>query len=303
MVYTIGETVYDIIFRNGRPVEGKVGGSMLNTSISLGRADIPVAFVSATGTDQLGSICMDFLSGNKVDTSLISRYDGKSLVALAFLDSNNNASYIFHEDRQTARQLSLPVPNSNDIVLFGSLFSLDPFYCESLVDFLNKARQNGSLIIYDPNFRTSLLPQLHELLPVVRSYFALADIIKGSDEDFAHLLNKADAKSVYAEIAPNKDKMLIYTANKDCVEIINGDACDAFEVPPIAPVSTIGAGDTFSAGVIFTLMEIGIGRTKLPEINHHQTKQIADTAIRFAQHVCLSIDNYISHGFVQTLKH
>lgn len=303
MIYTIGETVYDVIFRDGRPIDGKVGGSMLNTAVSLGRAGLPVAFVSAVGNDPVGEMCVGFLDRNNIRIDTVTRYDGKSFVALAFLDSNNNASYVFHDDRETPRQLNSPAPKGSDIILFGSLFSLDALYRDRLMEFLVTARKQGSLIMYDPNFRPSLLPRLPELLPIVREYMAIADIIKGSDEDFAHLLGLSDAGSVYSNIAPGKDKLLIYTANKKCVEVIFGSGIHRFDVPAIMPVSTIGAGDTFSAGVLYTLFHSGVTRAQLPAIPDSLISTMANTAIRFARHVCMSYDNYISEEFAQSLNH
>ncbi|HPR25012.1 MAG TPA: carbohydrate kinase, partial [Lentimicrobium sp.] len=49
MVFTIGECLLDIVFRNGQPEWSCPGGSMLNTAVSLGRFGQPVAFISETG--------------------------------------------------------------------------------------------------------------------------------------------------------------------------------------------------------------------------------------------------------------
>lgn len=35
-IYAIGETLYDIIFKDGQPQAGKPGGAMLNSTVSLG---------------------------------------------------------------------------------------------------------------------------------------------------------------------------------------------------------------------------------------------------------------------------
>ncbi len=44
-IYGIGETVFDIIFKNGQPQAAKPGGAMLNSSVSLGRIGLPVSFI------------------------------------------------------------------------------------------------------------------------------------------------------------------------------------------------------------------------------------------------------------------
>ena len=64
--YTIGETVIDLIFKNMQPQAAKVGGSALNTSVSLGRLGNRVSFISEIGTDELGDWCKRFLADNGV---------------------------------------------------------------------------------------------------------------------------------------------------------------------------------------------------------------------------------------------
>src|ERR1035438_659703 len=84
-VFAVGETVWDIIFKNGTPLTARAGGSMLNTSVSLGRCGIPVSFISEIGNDEPGRHIFNFLSGNKVSTDYVQRYsDGKTAIALAF---------------------------------------------------------------------------------------------------------------------------------------------------------------------------------------------------------------------------
>ena len=43
-IYAIGETVFDIIFKNGQPQAAKPGGAMLNSAVSLGRMGLPAIF-------------------------------------------------------------------------------------------------------------------------------------------------------------------------------------------------------------------------------------------------------------------
>jgi fructokinase len=53
-ILALGETTYDIIFKDSKPVDGRVGGSILNTAVSLGRLGIPVSMVALCGSDEIG---------------------------------------------------------------------------------------------------------------------------------------------------------------------------------------------------------------------------------------------------------
>ena len=84
-IFTIGETTYDILFRESVPVAAHSGGSAYNSSISLGRCGLPVSLISTFGTDSIGDLSYKFLTENGVNCQLIKRFEGKSRIALAFL--------------------------------------------------------------------------------------------------------------------------------------------------------------------------------------------------------------------------
>ena len=70
-IYGIGETVFDIIFKNEQPQAAKAGGAMLNSAVSLGRIGLPVSFISEYASDNVGRIIDSFLSENGVGTGYI----------------------------------------------------------------------------------------------------------------------------------------------------------------------------------------------------------------------------------------
>ena len=141
-IFAIGETVYDIIFKNSQPVAAKAGGSMLNTSVSLGRLGLDVNFVSDLGKDMIGDTIIGFLTENGVSTNFIERYENrKTAIAIAFLDENNDASYTFYKDFPENRLSSLKFDfNEGDIILFGSFFALTENIRPVLLNFLHQAR-------------------------------------------------------------------------------------------------------------------------------------------------------------------
>ena len=70
-VFGIGETVYDILFKNNAPVGAVPGGSVYNSIVSLGRAGVPAAFISEVGNDRVGEIILEHLRDSGVDTSAV----------------------------------------------------------------------------------------------------------------------------------------------------------------------------------------------------------------------------------------
>ncbi|MBE0638523.1 MAG: carbohydrate kinase [Bacteroidales bacterium] len=295
-VYTIGETVYDIIFHHGQIQAGRVGGSMLNSSVSLGRLGYNSCFVSEVGNDDLGELVIDFLERNKVNARFIDRFnEGKTPVALAFLDDQKNARYTFLKDYPSIRlQQHLPQVTENDIVMFGSFFSISPAVRATVLRFLKQAGEAGALVIYDPNIRKPRKNEIPELLPMIFENFALADIVRASHEDFQTIFGTDEADEASRIVKVYSDAALIFTRGSNGIKLFAGDCIREYSVPAIEVLSTIGAGDTFNAGIAKSLIDQSILKRGLSEISPNQWDQLIQTGISLSQEVCLSYDNYVS---------
>jgi len=169
-IFALGETVLDIIFKNNKPLKAIPGGSMLNTTVTLGRLHKPVSFITEFGDDYAGKIIMDFLRKNNVCTDYIYMYrDGHTILALAFLDENNNAGYNFYKIYPFKRfDFNFPDPAKDDMFLFGSFLSIDKEVRAKIVDFIFNLKERNVLIVYDPNFRVSYLKEMPSLLPLIK---------------------------------------------------------------------------------------------------------------------------------------
>ena len=141
-VIGIGETVLDIIFKNGQPVSAVPGGSVYNGIISLGRAGVPAAFVSEVGNDRIGERTVAFLRENGVDASLVNSYKGtKSPISLAFLNDRNDAEYIFYKDHPHDRlDYVTPEISRDDIVMIGSYYAVNPVIRPQVAALLNERK-------------------------------------------------------------------------------------------------------------------------------------------------------------------
>ncbi len=299
-IFAIGETVLDIIFEKNKPVAAKAGGSMLNTSVSLGRMQQPIYFISEYGMDAAGKIIDKFLKDNNVSDKFIYRYtEGKTALSLAFLDENSDADYSFYKI-YPGKRLAMPPPEiqEDDIFLFGSFYSLTPVVRDTIVRFVEIAKSRKAIVIYDPNFRKSHKDDLPKLRTFIEKNITYADIIRGSNEDFACIFGSETVQDAYKKIIPHC-KNLVYTANKDGVFLISPLLNQHYHVNAIEPVSTIGAGDTFNAGIIYGLMRNNIRHKDLQHINQTQWNNIIQTAIHFSSEVCMSYENYLPVEYVK----
>jgi fructokinase len=276
---------------------------MLNTAISLGRAGVHVEFISDIANDQPGEMIIRFLEENIIGTTYLNRYsNGKTTLALAFLDKKAEAEYSFYAEPPKELLVGkLPILTRNDIVLFGSFFSLTDGIHEKLKTFLTSAGQNGAMILYDPNFRRPHINDLPRVMPRIMENFAFAGIIRGSHEDFLHIFATQDPLKAYNRIRTRDSQVMICTRGNEDVNIMAGNQRISVPIPKIEPVSTIGAGDSFNAGLIHAFMKMGISSEQIPFLSITEWEMIAGNAIRFSQNVCLNLDNYISKDLIISL--
>lgn len=298
-VFGIGETILDIIFRNDQPQKAVPGGSVFNGLISLGRLNVPVSFISELGNDRVGDMIRDFMEDNHITTEFVDRFpDGKSPISLAFLDDDKNANYIFYKD-YLAQRLEVPLPKieKDDIFVFGSYYSLNPVLRTRMVEFLQYAQERKAIIYYDPNFRKAHAHEAIRLMPTVLENLEFADIVRGSDEDFQNLYGKSDAQEVYKEHIQFYCDRFLTTHGANGVNLHTRNFTRHFDSPQIQPLSTIGAGDNFNAGIIYGLLKYDVRHADLPSLDQDTWEKIIRCGMDLASEVCQSYDNYISKEF------
>ncbi|MBR4757866.1 MAG: carbohydrate kinase, partial [Bacteroidaceae bacterium] len=124
-VTAMGETVMDILFKEGRPVAAVPGGSSFNSVISIGRTGLPCQFIGYTGHDRVGLDTQAFLQENGVSIDFFEVREGeKSAISLAYLDANGDASYQFYKDIPHIHEgWKMPVFHRDDILLYGSYYA------------------------------------------------------------------------------------------------------------------------------------------------------------------------------------
>jgi len=299
-ILTIGETTYDISFRDGQPTSACSGGSAYNSAISLGRCGLPVSLISTFGKDHIGDLSYAFLETNGVNCDLIKRFTGQSRVALAFFNSDNNANYSFYAASSDVAP-DYPDPQKNDIILLGSSFALRDNGRDQLLEFLSNAKKAGSITIYDPNARQSVIGNpaiIHKILENI----SLSTIVKGSDEDFRNIFGITNGKNVYSHISEEGNPILVYTKGPDGAELLTPDLHLIVSALKTHVVSTIGAGDNFSAGIVYGLFHQLKGNLILNDLQTNNWEDIMDYASMFASAVCESAENYLPAEMGKTLR-
>lgn len=294
-VIGIGETVFDILFKNGQPVKAVPGGSVYNSIISLGRAGVKAAFVSEVGNDNIGEIILSHLRDSGVDASSVCSFaDGKSPLALAFLNERNDAEYLFYKDYPNNRlEVDFPVVEKGDIVLYGSYFVLNPVLREKTKAFLEYAKESGAILYYDVNFRKNHVAERIKLGEALIENLEFADIVRGSLDDFNYLYGMTDACKIYGEKIKFYCPNFIFTSGDGDVRLFTANCNETYPVKKVDVVSTVGAGDNFNAGVVYGLSAIDARRDMLPALGKEDWDRIILCGLDFSAHACTLIENYV----------
>ena len=282
----------DILFKNDQPQQAVPGGSTFNSIISLGRAGVPCAIVTETGGDHIGDIICQFLRDNGVSSDYVCRHAGtKSHITLAFLNENNDAQYTFYKDHVSAAlDGRLPQITAKDVVLFGSFFAINPAIRPAVSRLLHNARHAGAWLYYDINFRKSHIPDIPNVMANIEENMRLADVVRGSKEDFECLYDLHEPDAIYARVKPYCNTFIL-TDGARSIRVYTPDGCETYPVQPIETVSTVGAGDNFNAGYIYAMLQG----------TNSQEARIA-MAQRWSQDVCRQIGNNISNELVNELR-
>ena len=304
MIYTLGESLMDIIFDENSNISAKAGGAMLNLAVSLGRCGLEVCLVSELGDDKVAEDIVLFLNKNRVETKNIRNYNKQSTsIALAFLDQNKKPTYSFHKAYPENRNLKLPSAISkNDVLIFGSFYSLDKKIRTQIKQFVSLAKSKEALIIYDPNIRQAHHLKDKETMEAVMENIALADIVKGSDEDFENIFGKFEEGLVLSKIRKiNEDAIVIFTKGEKGATIVSGNKIFTERAKKINIVSTIGAGDNFTAGLTYFISQLPLEKRNPKHFSETELQNMLRTATKFSANVCQSLDNYVSHEFANSL--
>lgn len=296
-VFCVGEALIDVVIGPDRTSVVLAGGSMLNTSVSLGRRSIPVHFISTLGKDQQAYFIREYLAGNDVNTSFVTfALSYQTQIAMAWLDKNRNADYAFYGTSIPLNIVEHPRFTFEDILLFGSFYSVKEENRSVIKNMLQDASNNRSLLIYDPNYRSSHKRELNTVIKYVFENISMAHIIKASSEDLFILFGVSSGKEAWDIIRTLGPLALIYTKAQDGAEFFSKDIHISYPSLVREIVSTVGAGDAFNAGIIDGMLNLN--KPDIAALDRNDANLLLQYGSLYAADVCASKDNYVRKGFL-----
>lgn len=259
MILCSGEALIDMLPRQSKAGEQAfapyAGGAVFNTAIALGRLDVPVGFFSGISTDLFGEILTANLAGSGVDSSFAARSDRPTTLAFVTL-TNGHASYAFYDENTAGRMLSeadLPALDDTVKAMFFGGISLVVEPCAAAYEALMKREAANRVTMIDPNIRPGFIRDEAAYRARIARMLALADIVKLSDEDLSWLAGHHDTEAAAREILSGGARLVCITKGGEGVTGYTSSDAVTVAARRVAVVDTVGAGDTFNAGVLASL--------------------------------------------------
>jgi fructokinase len=261
MIICCGEALIDMLPRKSTLDEPAFapysGGAVFNTAIALGRLGIGVEFFSGLSSDLFG----EQLQASLAQSGVGFRYASVSArpTTLAFVRLvDGQASYVFYDEATAGRMLSqADLPDLEDDVealLFGGI-SLIPEPCGSTYEALMRREAGQRVTMLDPNLRPAFIPDRESHLARIRRMVAMADIVKVSDEDLAWFGEAGAREDIIARWLDLGPRLIVLTQGAGGATAYSRTARVTVVPKPVTIVDTVGAGDTFNAGVLASLQE------------------------------------------------
>lgn len=265
MILCCGEALIDMI-----PTPTKAGpdgfvphagGAVFNTAIALGRLGAQVGMLSGLSSDMFGRQLVDGLKASHVDVSHLVLSDRPTTLAFVRL-VGGHATYDFYDENSAGRMITaqdMPtLSNEVSALYFGGISLACEPGADAYADLLAGATK-GRAVMIDPNIRPGFIKDIERYRQRLDRMLALSDIVKVSDEDL-NWLNPATMSlhDKVREILRKGPSVVILTRGGEGATgyLANGDEV---QVPAVKAemVDTVGAGDTFNAGVLAKLSELG----------------------------------------------
>lgn len=264
MILCAGEALIDMLPRQSaegeacfRPV---AGGAVFNTAIALGRLGIETEFYSGVSTDMFGQQLERTLHDSNVGTQHLHRSDKPTTMAFVEL-VNGHARYAFYDEGtagRTLRRADLPkTPVACDAAFFGGI-SLVSEPCGSSYETLARRLSKTRVIMIDPNIRESFITDETAYRKRIDAMLGFADIVKLSDEDARWLFGDKHLTEIANEVLERGAKMVCLTEGAKGVTACLPGQTHVVLAEKAKVVDTVGAGDTFNAGVLAGLSRAGV---------------------------------------------
>jgi fructokinase len=264
-VATAGEALIDLIQESDGRLRPCEGGAVYNLTRALGLQGVGTLYLNPLSQDRFGRGLADAIEKAGVTQAQPEPAHEPTSLAVVGLDAAGKASYSFYREGVADRQVDATTMNAQcaaepalKMVVTGCL-ALVADDSPKYLPWLQAQRAAGKLVVVDANLRPAIVPDMAAYRASVLAALSEADIVKVSDDDLALLgFTHSDPLSAARELmARTAARWLALTLGAKGAVFLSrdGQAWSAAEPKPVPVADTVGAGDSFLAGLLAALLE------------------------------------------------
>ena len=255
------------------------GGAPANVAVAASRLGAHAAFIGKAGNDMHGKFLQTVLQEENVETKGM-LLDDKYFTTLAFVEVGKNGERTFSFARKPGadtkiqkEELEIDVLDCTNIFHVGSLSLTDEPARDTTFYAVKRAKNKGSVISYDPNYRASLWKDEKKAKEHMRSLTPYVDLMKISDEETELLTDYKEVEVAAKELYRQGVKIVAVTLAGEGAYIYSKDGgciVPGFKVSEMG--DTNGAGDSFWGGFLYRISQ---SEKRVEELTQEELKEYA----------------------------
>lgn len=267
-ITTFGEILIDFTWQ-GINEDGQTlfaqnpGGAPANVAVAAAKLGAHTAFIGKAGKDMHGEFLKSVLEKEKVETGGM-LLDENYFTTLAFVNVDENGERSFSFARKPGADTEIETEEINSDILdktgifhVGSLSLTAQPARNTTHSMIQRAKEKGSIISYDPNYRASLWKDEDTAKLQMRSLVPYVDIMKISDEETELLTGRKNPQEAAKLLYENGVKIVAVTLGSEGAYLYCKEG--GAQIPGFVSnaVDTNGAGDSFWGGFLYCISKTG----------------------------------------------
>ncbi|MGL4324692.1 MAG: carbohydrate kinase family protein [Beijerinckiaceae bacterium] len=297
MILVAGQAIYDFFQQkaDGSAVTfaARPGGAPFNVAVGLKRMGQPTAFFGTLSSDAMGGRLHQALVAEGIDPSFVKRSAWPTALAIVGTNAQGTPAFSFYGEHPAHCDLQasdLPdIPDACSAVYVGCFPLVQEPVAATLLALVRRGH-GQRVVVYDPNVRLSIEPDINRWRKSFADFSALADIIKIGSEDFSALFPDDRPDALAARLLASGASLILYTEGEKGARIFARHGSVHHRPPPVLVQDTVGAGDTAIAALMAGLAEKGLlHRDKLSALQPAQLKPLLAMACNAAAITCTRI--------------
>ena len=239
-----------------------LAGAEVNVAIGLNRLGHTVSYVTKLGTDPFGTYIENKLKEEGLYTQItkdpvhFTGYQLKSKVEegdpeVFYYRRNSAASHLTEEDADR-----VDFSGAKVLHITGIPPALSESCRNATYRLIDRAREQGMLICFDPNLRPSLWNSQEEMIAVINDIASKADIVLPGTGEGKILMGSEEPEQIAEFYRNNGAGTVIVKAGAKGAYLDSGELrkfIAGYKVKKV--VDTVGAGDGFAVGIISAYLE------------------------------------------------